>query len=117
MIMDMTRTTKSPEAAKTAKTVKTPRVSLRRCVGCREMLDKKTLLRVVRVLPAETAKERKNPEFKLDLTGKANGRGAYICNNRICFEKAVKTGGFERSFKTKIPADIYEVIKSQLLEG
>ena len=56
-------------------------VPLRKCLGCEEMLGKKGLLRVVR---------SKDGEISADLTGKKSGRGAYICNDMECFEKAVK---------------------------
>ena len=84
---------------------KTP---LRRCTGCREMLDKNQLVRVVRI------EGDAGGEFRIDYTGKANGRGAYICKNTDCFDKAVKSKGLERSFKAKIPPDIYENIKRDL---
>ncbi len=54
---------------------------LRQCTGCGEMKPKKELVRIV-----------KSPEgiISLDRSGKANGRGAYICRNAECYRKAVK---------------------------
>lgn len=72
---------------------------LRRCVGCMLMKEKKGLTRLIR---------EKNGEYKIDETGKINGRGAYICNDIECLKKAQKTRGFERSFKGKISENIYE---------
>ncbi len=75
----------------------------RKCCGCNEMKLKSDLIRVV----------KKDNEYFLDKTGKSNGRGAYICNDIQCFEKANKNRGFERSFKSGIPKDIYEKIKEE----
>lgn len=69
-------------------------VPQRTCVGCRETLDKKTLTRIVR-----------SPEgVKIDLTGKISGRGAYIHNQRTCWEKALK-GALANALKTKLTAE------------
>ena len=89
--------------------MKRPRKTLQRmCVGCREMKEKKTLLRVVR-----------NPEgtVELDLTGKKSGRGAYICNSRECFEKAVKTHALSRALDCTISPEVLENIQMQLQPG
>lgn len=69
------------------------------------MKNKKELIRVVR---------NENGEFSLDFTGKKSGRGAYVCPNLECIEKAQKNRGFERSFKTAVPKDVYENLKSEL---
>ena len=74
---------------------KTPQ---RRCVGCREMKDKTQLLRIV----SGTA------GVFIDETGKANGRGVYICKNAECLSKAQKSKGPERSLKRDVPQEIYE---------
>lgn len=72
--------------------------TLRLCIGCNEMKPKKELLRVV-----------KNDEgIGLDRTGRKNGRGAYICDDKSCLEKAIKNRGLERSFKQKIDKEVYE---------
>jgi len=78
----------------------------RRCVGCREMKDKKDLMRIVR--------KADDSGFCVDDTGKAAGRGAYICNDAACFKKAVKSGGFDRSFKQKVPQDVYETLENAI---
>ncbi len=69
------------------------------------MKNKKELIRVVR---------NENGEFSLDFTGKKSGRGAYVCPNLECIEKAQKNRGFERSFKMAVPKDVYENLKSEL---
>jgi len=76
------------------KTRKTPQ---RKCVGCGQMKDKKQLLRVVRT---------KEEDYLIDETGRANGRGAYLCVNSECYKGAIKRKGFERSFKQIIPGEI-----------
>ena len=70
-------------------------IPLRKCTGCQEMKDKRSLVRVVK---------SENGEFSVDFTGKKPGRGAYICPNLECLEKAKKSKGLERSFKTPVPA-------------
>ncbi len=74
------------------------KIPLRKCIGCSEMKPKKDLIRIV---------HNKLGETKIDFTGKAHGRGAYICNNRDCFEKMCKTKALNRSFQSEIPQDIY----------
>ncbi|MQN00638.1 MAG: YlxR family protein [Lachnospiraceae bacterium] len=77
----------------------------RRCAGCGELKDKKELIRVVRT-----------PEgiFTIDPTGKAAGRGAYICRDAGCLEKARKNHGLERSFGQKIDKDVYDRLAEEL---
>ena len=71
------------------------------------MKPKKELIRVLRT---------DDNEFVLDVTGKKNGRGAYICNSKECFEKAVKSKGLERSFKQAIPKEVYERLEKEMSE-
>ena len=81
------------------------KIPLRKCVGCGEMKPKKELVRVLRT---------EEGEFVLDTTGKKNGRGAYICNSKECFTKAVKCKGLERSFKQAIPTEVYERLEKEM---
>ena len=53
-------------------------------------------------------------EISLDLTGKKSGRGAYICHDIKCFEKARKARRFERAFSCKIPDEVYEQLENSL---
>lgn len=85
----------------------TRKVPLRKCVGCGEMKPKKELIRVLRT---------EENEFVLDVTGKKNGRGAYICNSKECFAKACKNKGLERSFKQAIPTEVYERLEKEMSE-
>ncbi len=81
------------------------KIPLRKCVGCGEMKEKKNLIRVLKT-PED--------EILLDTTGRANGRGAYICKNAECLKKAVKNRGLERSLKVKIPTDVLERMEKEL---
>jgi uncharacterized protein len=85
--------------------LKVKKVPLRMCLGCQEMKPKRELLRVVRT-PED--------DVVLDPTGKRNGRGAYICPNSECLEKAIKGKRFERAFEHQIPADVYAAMRAQL---
>ena len=78
---------------------------MRKCIGCGEMKPKKEMLRIVRTTQGD---------FVLDASGKANGRGAYICCNKECLLKAIQTKGLERSFKQVIPEEVYESLKKEM---
>lgn len=81
------------------------KIPMRKCTGCNEMHPKKELIRVI-VTPEGS--------IELDKTGKKNGRGAYICPNAACLEKAVKTKGLDKSLKISVPSDIYERLREEL---
>ena len=84
---------------------KVKKIPQRQCVGCREMKDKKPLLRVV-----------KSPEgtVSLDFGGKKPGRGAYVCHNVECLRRAQKSRALERAFETAIPAEVYDAMEAEL---
>ncbi len=82
-------------------------IPLRQCTGCRQMMPKNELVRVIRTPEGEV---------KLDKTGKMNGRGAYMCLNINCFNQAVKSKGLSRALKIDIPEDIYEAIGKELID-
>ncbi len=69
------------------------------------MKNKKELVRIV---------HNDEGEFSLDFTGKKHGRGAYVCPNISCLEKAHKSRGLERSFKCAVPSEIYENLRTEL---
>ena len=81
------------------------KIPLRKCVACQVMVAKKELLRVV-----------KTPEggVIIDESGKQNGRGAYICRKKECFEKAEKTKALARSLDCDISAEVYAELKEAL---
>jgi len=81
------------------------KVPMRKCVGCGEMKSKKEMMRVLKTT---------DEEFVLDATGKKNGRGAYLCFSKECFDKAVKSKGLERSFKQSIPKEVYEKLAKEM---
>ncbi len=77
------------------------------CVVCRETSAKKTLLRVVR------RPEKDGGGLAADPTGRANGRGAYVCASAECIEKAVKQKRFERALRAGgVPPDLAEALKA-----
>lgn len=79
----------------------------RTCMGCNSKKDKKNLLRLV---------FNKNNEMFVDETGKAEGRGAYICIDEECLDKLIKTKRLERVFETKIDDKLYENIRGVIIE-
>lgn len=79
----------------------------RTCMGCNLKKEKKELIRLV---------FNKNNELFVDETGKAQGRGAYICNDVKCLEKLIKTKRLERVFETKIDDKLYENIRGVIIE-
>ncbi|MBR5133967.1 MAG: YlxR family protein [Clostridia bacterium] len=81
------------------------KIPLRMCAGCGEMKPKKDLVRVVKP---------KEGEIDLDLTGRANGRGAYICRELSCLQKARKARRFEKSFACKIPDEVFDRMEEAL---
>ncbi len=81
------------------------KIPTRKCVGCGQMKEKKELIRVIKT-PED--------EILLDTTGKANGRGAYICNNAECLQKALKNKGLERSLKSRIPDEVRMRLEKEL---
>lgn len=85
--------------------MKKRKIPLRKCVGCGEQKPKKELVRIVR---------NKEGVVSVDLTGKANGRGAYICRNIDCLEKAVKGKKLNRALEIDIPQEVYIKLKEEL---
>ena len=82
----------------------TRKVPMRQCIGCREMKEKNSLIRVIRTPEGE---------FLTDTTGKKNGRGAYLCPSAECFQKAVKSKGFERALRMAIPKELYDKLEKE----
>ena len=82
------------------------KIPMRKCVGCNEMKPKTELIRIV---ISEFGK------VSVDRTGKASGRGAYICDNEECFRKAIKIKGIERSLKVRLSEEIVLEIEKEFL--
>ncbi len=77
----------------------------RTCIGCNTVKNKNELIRIVK---------NKENEIKVDKTGKMNGRGAYICDDINCLEKAIKAKKLERVFETSIDEEIYESLRGAI---
>ncbi|WP_019132437.1 RNase P modulator RnpM [Peptoniphilus obesi] len=84
---------------------KVRKIPMRKCLGCGENKAKKDLIRIVK---------NKENEIFFDETGKQNGRGAYICFNEKCLEKAFKTKALNRTFKMEISDEIYAQLKESI---
>lgn len=76
-------------------------IPLRKCVVCKAEGQKDAFLRVVRY----------RGEFSVDNTGKAEGRGAYICKNADCVKRLRKSRRLEKAFRTQIPQEIYDTLE------
>lgn len=76
------------------------KIPFRKCVGCNERKPKHELLRVVY--------NKNTNKITIDKNGKVSGRGAYICLNKNCLEKARKFKKINRSLKISISDDIYD---------
>ena len=79
----------------------------RMCAVCREVKGKDELLRVV--------KQKDN--VSVDLGGKVAGRGAYICKDAVCIEKARKTRALERSLSCKVDQSVYDALEAMQNDG
>ena len=75
-------------------------VPQRTCVGCREILPKRTLIRIVRMATG----------VKIDPTGKLAGRGAYLHNKRSCWDRGLK-GALGHALKTALTSEEIETIQ------
>ena len=80
------------------------KIPMRQCIGCGEMKIKKEMMRVLKTAEGT---------ITLDMTGKKNGRGAYLCISGECLEKARKNRGLERSFRMSIPTQVYENLEKE----
>ena len=83
----------------------------RKCMGCSEMFPKRTLVRVVKT---KVSDDPEAYEITLDLTGKKAGRGAYVCRNLACLQKARKAKRIERALDCKIPDDVYDRMEQEM---
>ncbi len=81
------------------------KIPMRKCIGCGESREKKMLIRVIRT-----------PEGRImtDPTGKASGRGAYLCRDPECLKKAMKKKSLNRALKETVPAEIYGELEKEL---
>lgn len=87
--------------------VRQHKIPMRQCTGCGERKEKRDLIRII-----------KTPEGEIivDLTGKKNGRGAYICNSTECLRLARRRKSLERSLKTVISQEIYDKLEKEMTD-
>lgn len=83
------------------------KIPLRTCMGCNEKKSKKELIRIVK---------NKDEEIFVDRTGKAEGRGAYICDSVECLEKVVKSKRLEKVLESKISEEIYNNLRGVIID-
>ena len=83
------------------------KIPQRTCIGCNSQKSKKELIRVVK---------NKEGIISIDKTGKAEGRGAYICDNIECLEKAIKTKALARTFEMDIDESVYNELRGVISE-
>ena len=81
------------------------KIPQRQCMGCRERKAKREMIRVVRGTGGTVS---------LDFSGKLNGRGAYICPDPACLQKARKAKSLERSLEVPIPEEVYERLAREM---
>lgn len=85
--------------------MKPKKIPQRKCVACQDRDAKKQLVRIVK---------NKEGQIFVDPTGKANGRGAYICSDIECLEKAIKSKALSRAFKIEIPQEVYDKLREEI---
>ena len=76
-------------------------------MGCNQAKEKNELLRIVK---------SKEGNIEIDLTGKKNGRGAYICKNEQCLDKVIKSKRLQKVFEQEIGQDIYENLRGVIVD-
>ena len=79
----------------------------RTCIVCRQVKDKRDLIRLVRTPEGEII---------IDPTGKANGRGAYVCKSANCGELGVQKDRLSRALKTTLTQARLDTLKAELLQ-
>ncbi len=79
----------------------------RTCMGCNETKEKSELFRIVK---------SKEGILEIDLTGKKEGRGAYICKNEKCLDKVIKSKRLARVLKQEISQEIYENLRGVMVD-
>ena len=84
------------------------KIPMRMCVACRQMRSKRELIRIVRTPEGAVV---------LDRSGRANGRGAYLCDSVDCFQRAVKTRALERALESRLDETVLKSLQEALHEG
>ena len=83
---------------------KTKKIPLRQCIACRELKEKRQMLRVVK---------NNQGQIFLDFSGKASGRGAYVCDNADCIKKLKKNRLINKAFSCEVDDGIYAAIEEE----
>lgn len=79
----------------------------RKCMGCNESKEKKDLIRIVK---------SKEGVVEVDLTGKKNGRGAYICKNEDCLNQVIKSKRLQKALECEIEENVYESLRGVVID-
>ncbi len=87
---------------------KVKKIPQRQCVGCREMKEKRALIRVVRSPEGEVS---------LDFKGKKPGRGAYLCPDVECLKRARKSRALERALEASLTPELYDALEGEMVRG
>ena len=82
------------------------KVPLRTCMACREKKSKKEMLRIV----------KNESGIHLDFSGKAEGRGAYLCNREECFKKLMRNKLVNKTFSCNAGEEVYKAIEEEFRE-
>jgi predicted RNA-binding protein YlxR (DUF448 family) len=85
--------------------MKKRKIPLRMCIGCREMKPKRDMVRVVK---------NQSGEVNVDTTSKMPGRGAYLCDNPACLDKAVKAKMLNKALEANVEDAVIEQLKRAL---
>ena len=85
--------------------MKPRKIPMRMCVGCREMKEKRELIRIVRTPEGETL---------IDPTGKKSGRGAYVCRSPECLKRAIKQKQLERQLQVSLTDEVNEALMAEM---
>ncbi|MCF6460503.1 RNase P modulator RnpM [Clostridium sp. Cult3] len=88
--------------------MKKKKIPMRRCIACDQNRPKKELIRIV--------KDR-DGHIEVDLTGKMNGRGAYICSDEDCLARVIKNKRLARTLEIDIPDEIYNKLKDAIIDS
>ena len=85
--------------------MKPKKIPMRMCVGCREMKEKRELIRIVRTPEGEVV---------LDPTGKKSGRGAYVCRQAECLRRSIRQKQLERQLEITLTPEITEALTAEM---
>ncbi len=85
--------------------MKPRKIPMRMCVGCREMKEKRELIRIVRTPEGETL---------IDPGGKKSGRGAYVCRNPECLKRAIKQKQLERQLQVSLTEEVSQALIAEM---